>query len=294
MEDYRSFVPASPDDLIREISSPLILRHLESNELFISGTATIIGRGIAITAAHNIEDFQKNYNTNLSDPTPYELLMYLVVDEGERVLTLKVLKLWSASEFDIAILLLGLPPELAAEHIWKCPKIQLLPPKVGEEIASFGYTKPNIISHDELDAEVEISSYNTTGKVIEIHHQYRDTSRLKFPCFRVDARFDASMSGGPVFNSVGNLCGIICQTMPPFDDISYVSTLWPMLGILIDIDESIPGSLEGQGPLSLLFDTGALHAVDRDSVTTELLEGVPRTQAKYKTSEWDGVALSSE
>ena len=41
------------------------------------------------------------------------------------------------------------------------------------------------------------------------------------------------MSGGPVFNESGMLCGLICSNLPPdnpdFDHISYVTLLWPSM-----------------------------------------------------------------
>jgi hypothetical protein len=61
---------------------------------------------------------------------------------------------------------------------------------------------------------------------------------LPFPCFRVGARFDGGMSGGPVMNDRGRLCGIVCSNMPPSDEggmhDSFVSTLSPVLGVAID------------------------------------------------------------
>jgi hypothetical protein len=78
----------------------------------------------------------------------------------------------------------------------------------------------------------------TTGKVVEVHHERRDSVRLPFPCFQTNARFDGGMSGAPVFNEQGQVCGLICSTLTPTtineDHASYVSSLWPMLAIPID------------------------------------------------------------
>ncbi len=78
----------------------------------------------------------------------------------------------------------------------------------------------------------------TTGTVLEVHHERRDSARLPFPCFRTDARFDGGMSGAPVFDENGHVCGVICSNLPPAapdgEHVSYVSTLWPLLAIPID------------------------------------------------------------
>lgn len=46
------------------------------------------------------------------------------------------------------------------------------------------------------------------------------------------------MSGGPVFNDDGEVCGIICSSLPADEEcnehISYVTTLWPLMGMKID------------------------------------------------------------
>lgn len=74
----------------------------------------------------------------------------------------------------------------------------------------------------------------STGQVIEVLAERRDFM-LDWPCFRVDARFDGGMSGGPVFNEAGLVCGIISSNMPPSssdeEHVSYATTLWPMLAI---------------------------------------------------------------
>jgi hypothetical protein len=44
------------------------------------------------------------------------------------------------------------------------------------------------------------SPSTSSGEVIEIDDKFRDTGLLKFPCFRVNARFDPGLSGGPMFN----------------------------------------------------------------------------------------------
>ena len=43
---------------------------------------------------------------------------------------------------------------------------------------------------------------------------------MPFPCYRVSARFDAGMSGGPGFDKYGSLCGLVCANV----DSSHQST----------------------------------------------------------------------
>lgn len=56
------------------------------------------------------------------------------------------------------------------------------------------------------------------------------------------------MSGGPIFNENGELCGLICSSIPSIDNtsehVSWVSSLWPMMGIEISLNR------EGYSPNS--------------------------------------------
>ena len=63
---------------------------------------------------------------------------------------------------------------------------------------------------------------------------------MPFPCFRTNARFDGGMSGGPVFNASGRVCGLVCSTYPPFSEdeehASYATLVWPAFAIPVDLD----------------------------------------------------------
>jgi hypothetical protein len=78
------------------------------------------------------------------------------------------------------------------------------------------------------------------GTVARIHPTGRDRVMLPFPCFEIEARFDAGMSGGLVVDQSGVLCGVMCTgfqleqaaTAP----VSYAASLGPMLTTVISID----------------------------------------------------------
>ena len=71
------------------------------------------------------------------------------------------------------------------------------------------------------------------------------------------------MSGGPVFDDDGRLCGLICSNLPPSssneDHVSHVTTLWPCMGTLIDLDrQGFPVGI--QYPALELAQHGHIHA----------------------------------
>ena len=83
---------------------------------------------------------------------------------------------------------------------------------------------------NSLEVEWRDSPTTTTGEITEIYPEKRDSSMLPFPCYRTNARFEHGMSGGPVFNDRGHLCGLICAgSETETDYYSYVSTLWPSM-----------------------------------------------------------------
>ena len=85
------------------------------------------------------------------------------------------------------------------------------------------------------------------------------------------------MSGGPVFNEAGLLCGLVTTGMATEDEppISYVALIWPALGTLIDF--GVAGATEllsfhelgkrGVVAMRHLADFSVVADVDDDRIT---------------------------
>ena len=90
--------------------------------------------------------------------------------------------------------------------------------------------------HIELNDEPMAS----VGVVREVFKWQRDYSHLRWPCYQVSARFDGGMSGGPVFDETGCLCGIVCSNVAGShidnEPLSYVTTLWPLFRLILSQD----------------------------------------------------------
>lgn len=73
---------------------------------------------------------------------------------------------------------------------------------------------------------------------------------LKWPGYRVNARIEPGMSGGPVLNRKGQLCGLLCSSFSGLagdgDAVGYVTTLWPLL--MLTLPESFFPHLKGSVP----------------------------------------------
>jgi hypothetical protein len=293
----QSFKETPPTQMIHEVAMPLIAVDSTGAQHFVSGTAFVIGRGWAVTAYHVLEDFAWRYNkVRWRDGTleaSFQLLGMLSLDGDTRHLPLRIMRAWRATPLDIAVLALGVPEDWPNDHLWKVPKISLLPPKIGEPIFGFGFANSSV-SQDPSSSipTVDLHPRTTTGSVVEVHHELRDTARLPFPSFRTNARFDPGMSGGPIFNGrSGDVCGVICSSLPATTDeedhISYASTLWPIIATLVDTTgTSVSGGTPY--PLRRLFENGTLYTEDLANV--QLItdtNGLRHAQARYNVLEWE-------
>jgi len=183
-------------------------------------------------------------------------------------------RLWMNPISDLALLHTRPYNEAAgAETSVASVALSLAPPKNEERIVGFGHHGPtqNIYLGDDGTRHIEINGFGaaTVGEVKAIHHERRDSVCLPFPCFQVNARFDGGMSGGPVFNEQGHLCGIICRTLPPANEdeehASYATTLWPLMATYIDL--SLDGTeVEQSYPLIELARKGVLTAIGHENV----------------------------
>jgi len=250
-----SFIETStllPDhDGIGEVSLPLLGASEDGNQFWASGTAVVVAPWFAMTARHVVEDYVDRFGgTSIPSPdgastiaaniTPkFQLLTYLALQGGRGLISLRVGRMWFTQPMDIAFLeLIPGSRESPKDHNWKCPVLDLSPPLIGTSISVMGYPNSHIVRKSDLEPSLwNMQPRTSTGSVLEIHQERRDRVLLPFPSFRTNARFDGGMSGAPVFNSAGNVCGLVCSGMPPMNEegehVSYASLLWPAMGIPI-------------------------------------------------------------
>ena len=285
------------DHEIQQIVSPLIAVN-DGRQEYIEGTAFIISKGFAITAYHVIQDLLHKYQ-GVNDVDSYHdmnfhILLFVHLRNKKDVLPMRVMRIWNTAPLDIAILAFGVPADWPNDYNWVVPKLSLLPPKIGETIVAIGFPNSKILPTEDTKNHSAVTAKCTlsTGIVTDIHHNYRDTGLLKFPCFSTNARFDGGMSGGPVFNnSNGAICGVICNNLPPENEneehASNVSTLWPISGILIDINTNLhPKGV--QYPFYELFKSKEIITTDHEKVILKLEpNGARSVEAHYIHSEWD-------
>jgi hypothetical protein len=147
----------------------------------------------------------------------------------------------------------------------------LVPPDLGEKIIAVGIHSVKFdgsrvnadgkVEHIEYKDEISVS----TGVVTALFLGGRDRVMYPFPCFEVDARFDAGMSGGLVLNASGHVCGVVSGSLPSGSDderhVSYVTLLWPIMTIPISGALVVDGDPDGSYPLFKLAQDGVFRPV---------------------------------
>lgn len=72
------------------------------------------------------------------------------------------------------------------------------------------------------------------------------------------------MSGGPVFGDNGRVCGVICSSLvSPADEVdnhcSYAATVWPLMGLSVDVSPNPYGVIEQPYPFIDLAKQQIIH-----------------------------------
>jgi len=93
------------------------------------------------------------------------------------------------------------------------------------------------------------------------------------------------MSGGPVFNEAGHLCGLICSSLPATnpgeEHASYAASLWAAMAIVIRLDRR--GHPSGtRYPLLELARDGTLGAVNVDRITLDEWSGTDTPRISFR------------
>ncbi len=243
-----------------------------ATEAHTLGTCVLIAGSLAITAQHVIADVFRRFGGKQDSSgitiESCELWIVKTTDDGDGFAIWKVERCWTSPVTDIAFLHLLPYEENAARFTsWKQPVINLLPPAIGTRVFGFGFHEPR--TSVEIDAKgtknVALNDLPTAivGEVENIFHERRDNSMITFPSFQINCRSGHGMSGGPVFDENGHLCGIICSG----DDypvgggyISNACVLWPMLGTRIEANRGANHPRDVSYPVLELARDGLIHA----------------------------------
>ena len=213
---------------IQQCVMPLIV--MKEGEISPVGTGFMIGAdGLMMTAAHVLDEAIKWAVTKNNDDGSIEThlefygLWISAERHGENNDNLggpmPISRIWKLKELDIGYCWITRPLYQGKPLPLRFPIFRLSPglPKVGDDIIGFGYYSMAALVDNRFLRDKRVINYKqdtafTRGKIIEVHPVRRDKAKLHFPCFHTNARFERGMSGGPILNEKGNVCGVICST----------------------------------------------------------------------------------
>ena len=244
----KPFERFDPTTGISEVALRLVV-NFYSDAPQVVGTATVVCGHLLVTAKHVLRELC-NVASSPSEPSVTFIDKHLVAVQllpGPEYVIWDVVEAIADPESDIALLRLTSNPAKSHDngpHQWHQPRINPFAPDVGERVVAFGYRLGRVVSSKNTDGGYHIDlkdeSMASVGVVREIYEWRRDSVMLPFPCYQVSARFDGGMSGGPVFDEYGSVCGIVCANLDGShrdgEPISYVTTLWPLFRLIIDAD----------------------------------------------------------
>lgn len=236
-ENFKSI----PDDQpLKGIIAPLFAGHNNIRER-IEGTAFLIAPQLALTAKHVIAEYLESIqNFKVGEHSKpdvrhegilsFAMFMPMVTKDGQNI-PLVVERTYFCGFGDIALLRLRLGDN---QHSWKdlepYPSLNMIPPKVGKKVFSLGFPNSSTKRNKKNIVELHTWPRMSSGVVKEVHKDRRDPILLNYPCFQVNARLDGGMSGGPVLDEEGKICGIISKSYDLIDGeepIGYAASLWP-------------------------------------------------------------------
>lgn len=276
----KPFVRLEPDAPISEMVLRLVVGFY-SDAPVVLGTATILCRHLLVTARHVLTDRAVLASTHSVDPGSSGAatrvnrgLAAVQVLPGPEYVIWEVVSAIAHPGSDLALLHVSANPGRSNPESplrRNAPVVNPFAPPLGDRVAAFGYRRSSTQASKNSDGELNIvisdEFMSSVGVVREIHEWRRDRVMLPFPCYRVGARFDAGMSGGPVFDEYGSLCGLVCANVDRSHErgepISYVTTLWPLFTLLVDGDrgDNYPRGV-GYPAIELARD-GRIHVSDR-------------------------------
>ena len=106
-------------------------------------------------------------------------------------------------------------------------------PKIGELVTNFGYGNSSVVDKEQRIQTGNFPSQWYEGPVTQILMEGRDTSTL--PGATIEGQYDTigKASGGPVFNTKGEVIGVNSTSMPGEPPISYFTPINQILNLKI-------------------------------------------------------------
>lgn len=188
-----------------------------------TGSAAMVGPGLAICAAHILEDQGYLDKLTRGDAT---LVAQAPLPGGMLLWT--VLRVATVPDTDLAVLSMTLSSAFPADRRFALASITTRMPVIGDVLTVTGLSAVRRTEERSNSTRIEMVPGCALGRVIDRYPDGRDRSMLPGPCLAVECEARGGMSGGPVFDSRGYLVGLVSSSYEG-DKTTFVSHVWPAL-----------------------------------------------------------------
>jgi S1-C subfamily serine protease len=217
-----------------------VARDSQNDQVRPLGSGVFVAAGLVLTAKHVYQEawasLTQNANRRFDSIAPFHIDAYHWPNETDGLAIWGVDAAWDTPFSDLALLRVIPSNDVAKRnHPGTVAVMNVYPPSLGDTIVAAGFPK-TLERHDRKRIELGLHPFVTSGIVRQNYEAYRDRGLLNFPCFEVNAHVFPGMSGGPIYNQAGQLCGIICASFEGHPSF-YGLSLWPALFIQLTRDE---------------------------------------------------------
>ena len=188
-----------------------------------TGSAAMVGPGLAVCAAHVLQD--QGYAEKLASG---ETTLVAQAPLPGGMLLWTVLRFSLVPNADLAVLSLTLSSSFPENRHFDFASITTRMPAVGDELTITGLSAIRRTEAVSSATHLEMVPGCVKGLVIDSYPEGRDRAMLPGPCFAVDCDARGGMSGGPVFDSRGHLVGVVSSSYEG-GATTFVSHVWPAL-----------------------------------------------------------------
>lgn len=267
------------------------------------GTAfAIAASGVFVTARHVIDTWVDEFGDRTHTGTAGLYVLY----ESDRVVAhpngedaslggpLAVGSISCHPTSDLAVLHAQTPYVEGQPVTFPILELTVALPRIADHCVAVGYARMHLDgavhprigeNRDLISVDYDRQLAATRGVVENVHPVQRDTFRLTWPCFLIDARYDKGMSGSPVLNAEGRVVGVVCSSTPPVFDqpfTSYATLTADLLPLHLQvagtadsvlIADLLGGEIDGFGDIDVIDDTGVHRLVYTDEAVVRALNG---------------------
>jgi Trypsin-like peptidase domain len=273
---HKPFEKQPADTPLSEVALRLVANFYTGEPRCI-GTAFSVCGSVLVTARHVLEEFFRSTRPSdgQSEIEQDLVAIQLVMSEGVDYFVWEPFAVIADPASDLAVIHLAAEPARSPDaktRPWRSPHIEPFAPKISDRVCAFGYREGRIVLSKNQDGgrhlDLNDEPMMSVGIVREVYEWRRDNVQLPFPCYQVNAQFDGGMSGGPVFDETGALCGVVCSGIEGAhrdgEPISYVSTLWPIFRLMLQANRGPNFPRDVRYPMIQLVRDGIIRVTDPD------------------------------